>query len=280
MNDATAQLGQPIGTTVLRLTERNLKAEKIITDYAKKHAGMDILIGIVGLVPGAPIPAIVGAVAAQGPLIYRPMASDLAAVYTVDCDALNEGIEDIKRLVNVEWVHTGVLDIASEFGQEFMMQIAHELVMEAGAGILASLCVPVLGGVVGAALDYLFANIMTWRVGTMVSMYYQNNAQWLGDRQATFERAKQLTGGIRPGILGILRQTKERLHLDLNTLRDQIPEIAEAQVRALRPVADMMRSTMGAEQIGTALRGQGIPADLVHEALQPVGRTASISTAT
>lgn len=282
----SATAAQFINPTVLRLTERNARAERIIRDYAKKHAGMDILIGFSSLIPGLAAPALVGAIAAQGPLIYRPMADDLGALYMADCDALNEDLAvwlvnaisaedlvDIKKLVGVEIVHTGVLDATSEFGQEFMMQIGHELVMEAGAGVIASLCVPVLGGVVGAALDYLIANIMTWRVGTMVSMYYQNNAQWLGTRQATFERAKQLTGGIKESVSDVLNQKEHQtFRVDLDSLRSRIPAIAEAQVRALKSVVDMMRSAMSDEQIRAALKGQGIPVDVIDKAIKRYGK--------
>jgi uncharacterized protein (DUF697 family) len=52
---------------------------------------------------------------------------------------------------------------------------------------------PFVGGLVGAALDYVIATAMTWRVGTMVAIYYQNGGKWVGDRKHTLELAKDMT---------------------------------------------------------------------------------------
>lgn len=258
-------------TTLFQLEARNRQAEQIIQNYAKLHAGVDVGIGIVGLLPGAAIPALIAGIAAQAPLIYKPMAKDLSAVYTVDPDGLKQSVDEIRHIVQTETFHTGALDVAAEFGSEFMMQIGHEIAMEAGLGVLGALCVPVLGGMVGAALDYLIANMMTWRVGTMVSLYYQNNGAWLGSKPATFDVAKQLTGGLSTSVNEILdaKKRQRNVRVDLNSLR-RIPEVAQAQVRSLKPVIVMMRAAMSNKQIREALRSQGVPLDIIEAALKLV----------
>lgn len=258
-----------LSNTVMRLDERNARAQRIIQDYASAHATADVIVGIVGLLPFAAIPALGVAIAAQAPLFYQPMARDLAAVYTVEESSLNKGVEEIRGIVNRELIHTGALDIAAEFGTEFMMQIGHELVMEAGMGVLGSLCVPIIGGLVGASLDYLIANMMTWRVGTMVSMFYQNDGRWLGSQKSTFERAKQLTGGLANSVSEVIdaKKRQRNVRVDLNSLRNRFPEIAQAQLRSLKPMIEMMQLAMNHNQIREALKSKGIPVDLIEKAL-------------
>lgn len=259
-----------LATTLMRLGDRNERAQKIVQSYARLHAGMDIAVGITGLLPGAAIPAIIAAIAVQSPLIYQPMARDLAALYTTDHESLGDTVEQIRGIVNRGAFETGVLDIASEFGQEFMIQIAHELLGEVGLGVLGSLCIPVLGSAVGAALDYLIANMMTWRVGTMVSIYYQNGGEWLlGSRHATYERVKVLSGGLGTSVGEILdaKKRQRNVRVDFNSLRSQIPQVCEAQVRAVKSIIDMMRDAMSNVQIREALLNKGIPIDIVQKAL-------------
>src|SRR5205085_9394516 len=89
----------PLTTTLMRLEDRNAKAQEIIQSYSRLHAGMDVAVGLAGLFPGAAIPALVAAIAAQSPIIYQPMARDLAAIYTVDESAVSEGIEQVRGVV-------------------------------------------------------------------------------------------------------------------------------------------------------------------------------------
>jgi hypothetical protein len=258
----------------MRLEDRNERARETIQSYARLHAGMDIAVGLAGLLPGAAVPALVAAIAAQSPVIYQPMARDLAAIYTVDEESLGDTIEQVRRVVKRGAFQTGFLDIASEFGQEFMMQIGHELLTEAGLGVLGSLCIPVLGGAIGASLDYLIANMMTWRVGTMVSIYYQNGGEWLVSRHATYERAKDLTGGLATSVGEILdaKKRQRNVRVDLGSLRSQIPQVGEAQVRSVKHIIDMMSDAMSNDQIRAALSGKGIPVDLIEKALSMVTR--------
>lgn len=229
-------------------------------------------VGLLGLVPFLAVPALGAAIAAQSPLIYQPMARELGAIYTVEEDAVDKP-SDIGQIVAAETVHTSVLDVSAEFGTEFMMHMAHELLVEAGLGVLAGLCVPVLGGAVGAALDYLIANMMTWRVGTMVSMYYQNNGNWLGSREKTFELAKRETGGIGTSMSQILDAKKHNrsVRVDLGSLRSRFSEISQSQMRAVKPIIEMMRSAMSNDQVKQALRSKGIPIDIIEGALSLYG---------
>jgi hypothetical protein len=262
--------------TILRLDERNKRAEAVIQSWAKKHAQMDIAVGLLGIVPFMAIPALGAAIAAQAPLIYQPMARELEAVYTVQEEALGKDLTEVTHIVAAETVHTSVLDITAEFGTEFMMHMAHELVVEAGLGVLAGLCVPILGGAIGAALDYLIANMMTWRVGTMVSLYYQNNGNWLGSRDRTFELAKKETGGISTSIAEILESNKRKrnVRVDLGSLRSRFVEISQAQIGAVKPLIEMMRSAMNNEQIRQALKSKGVPLDIIESALALYGSVA------
>ncbi len=263
--------------TILRLDERNRRAEDIIRHWATKHAQMDIAVGVLGLIPMMAIPALATAIAAQAPLIYRPMAKELAAIYTVEEGSINKAIADVAHIVESETVHTSMLDISAEFGTEFMMHMAHELVVEAGLGVLAGLCVPILGGAVGAALDYLIANMMTWRIGTMVSMYYQNNGQWLGSRDHTFELAKKETGGIATSLADLLdgKARKRNVRVDLGSLRSRFAEISHEQIAALKPFIEMMKTAMNNEQISQALRAKGVPVDIIDGALNLYGTVAN-----
>jgi len=240
-----------IATTVKRLDDRNGKAQDIIRSYARRHAGMDIAIGIIGLLPGAAIPAIIAAISAQSPLIYQPMARDLAAIYTIGEGELDQETSNVRRLVMRGAVETGIIDIGAEFGTEFLMHIGKELVSEVGLGVLASLCVPALGGVVGAALDYLIANMMTWRVGTMVSIYYQNGGSWVGSKDSTFKAASRMTGGIRTSVTELLDKKKrqEGVRVDLGSIRWNVPQVRDALLAPVKNMVEMMREAMSNDQI-------------------------------
>src|ERR1700680_1724502 len=64
-------------STLQRLTS----AETIIRRYARRHIKMDVFIGIVGILPGLGTVALLGAIAAQKPVIYDPMLRELDALY-------------------------------------------------------------------------------------------------------------------------------------------------------------------------------------------------------
>ncbi len=262
-------LERPSSLTIFKLEERNSRAQEIISDYAKLHAGMDIAVGLFGLVPFMAIPALVAAIAAQSPHIYQPMAKRIASVYLATPEELGRGTGE---MILKGLVETSALDLAGEFGTEFMMHIAHEIVMEAGLGVVGALCVPVIGGAVGAALDYAIATQMTWRVGTMVSIYYQNGGSWLGSQESTFRRASRMAGSFGKSVTDVInyQKTKSVPRVDLNSIRDDVPAIRQNQLRNLKIIVDLMRTSMNQDQIRASLSNQGVPADLIRDVLRKI----------
>jgi len=267
MAGVSGVLGRPDALVAFRLRERNRVALDVISSYANKHAAIDVVVGIAGtFIPFMAIPALAGSIALQAPVIYQPMASHLASVYLARPQEIKTATASVVMPLAAA---TGLLDMASEFGQEFMVHIARELIVEVGLGALAALAVPVIGGAVGAALDYLIATQMTWRVGTMVSAYFQNGGAWIGDKQHTFELAKQMTGGIRVGVNDLLSgKFKSQIpRVDLDTLRDEIPSVRHNLVRNLSSFVEMMRGAMEDDQVRQILIAQGVPADLIAAAI-------------
>lgn len=263
-------LSNPTLNTLARLDERNRTACYSIAAYANKHAAMDVLVGLIGLIPLLSFPALAGAIAAQSPVIYQPLARDLAKIYMAtpaELEGAKEGI--VQRVAD----QTGVLDVAADFGTEFMLQIATELLMEAGWGVLGAMVIPVVGGAVGAALDYLIATQMTWRVGTMVSMYFQNGGNWLENQRHTFDLAKRMTGSIRVGVSDLL-DGKFKNHTpraDLNEIRNEVPAIRTNLLTNVRQLVSMLRAATSDDKVREILRLQGIPIDLIDAALAKVG---------
>lgn len=259
-------ISNPTVNTLTYLEERNRIARDFISSYANKHAAMDVLVGLIGLIPGAAIPALAGAIAAQSPVIYQPLARDLAKIYMAEPEEL-EGAK--KEIVHRVAIQTGVLDIAADFGTEFMLQIATELLMEAGWGVLGAMIIPVVGGAVGAALDYLIATQMTWRIGTMVSMYFQNGGNWIENQRHTFDLAKRMTGSMHVGVSDLL-DGKFKNHTprtDLNAIRQEVPAIRQNLLANVRRLVSMLRAATGDDKIRDILRSQGIPVDLIDAAL-------------
>ncbi len=278
-------LTKPTFNTMHRLEERNRIAREFITDYAGKHAFMDVGVGLIGLLPFAALPALATAIAAQSPFIYQPMARDLAKVYNADPEKLGGAKETIIKDLYIETVKR---DIAADFGVEFMMQIAHELVLEAGIGVIGALCIPVIGGAVGAAFDYVIATQMTWRVGTSVSIYFQNGGNWVGDQQHTLELSKEMCGPLSVGVDELKEVGKEFLksgnldnsfkehhtpRVDLNDIRGKVPEVRENLLANVRLIAKMMQSLNTNEQIRAMLKSQGIPIDLIEIVLSSLNKS-------
>ena len=132
--------------------------------------------------------------------------------------------------------------------------------------------IPLVGGLIGAALDYVIATAMTWRVGTMVSIYYQNGGKWVGSRKHTFELAKGITGGIEFGLSDLVSKfsgsSRPTMDINLNEISAKIPEVFNSQVRNLRPVVKMMMQMGGAEKVRQLLKAQGIPEPVIDAALK------------
>lgn len=265
--DSLPDLSDPTLNTLTRLDERNRIAQDFIESYAQKHAKIDVAVGAVGLIPGFAIPALVVAIVAQSPLIYQPLAKDLQRIYMAAPETLEEAKQGIVREITVQ---TGALDVSADFGVQFIEQIAGELLMEAGWGVGLATLIPVVGALVGAALDYLIATQMTWRVGTMVSIYFQNGGSWVGDQKHTLELARQMTGPIHVGVGDLLdgRFKNQTARTDLNEIRQTVPVVRENLLNNVRRFVSVLRAATGDDRIRDILRAQGIPIDLIDVALE------------
>jgi uncharacterized protein (DUF697 family) len=255
--------------TLSRLETRNDLARAAIKKWADRHAAMDVGIGAAGLF-GLAIPALVLAIGAQAPVIYQPCARELAQIYNSPVD------EETGSIVIENIVFTGAADIAADFGMEFIQFVASELLTEAGFGAALGF-IPIVGGIFGATLDYVIATAMTWRVGTMVAIYYQNGGTWVKNRKYTFELAKEMVGGVSFGIKDLAARfsgrNRQQLEVDFTSIQ-KIPEVFHSQVRNLRPVVTMMLKALTIPQVRELLRAQGIPVSLIEAVLNlaTVGR--------
>jgi hypothetical protein len=257
--------------TLMQLEERNRIARATIETYSNRHAKMDVAIGAAGFF-GLAIPALIVAIAAQSEVIYKPLARDLSGIYNSNADEMTHGI------VASNLVFTGAADIANEFGTEFITSIASELITEAGLGTLAGF-IPFVGGLVGAALDYVIATAMTWRVGTMVAIYYQNGGKWVGDPKHTLELAKEMTGGFKFGMRDLVARfsggNRQQLNVNLNSIPTRIPEVFESQIRSLRPIVDMLLKAANSDFVRSQLRAQGIPPSVIDAVLKVAAETVA-----
>jgi hypothetical protein len=260
------ELGNPTVGTMYRLEERNRIATDFIREYANRHAKMDIVVGLFGLVPFLSIPALATAIAAQSPIIYKPLAGDLAKVYMAQPGELEDVGEKVVSHISTE---TALCDVAADFGTGFMVDIATELLAEAGLGVLGAMCIPVIGAAVGAALDYLIATQMTWRVGTMVSIYFQNGGAWVGSQKETFGLAKEMTGSLHVGVSDLL-DGKFKNHTprtDLNNIRKEVSSARENLLRNVRTMVSVLRAVTGDVRVREVLKMKGIPLDLIDQVL-------------
>jgi hypothetical protein len=249
------------------LTDKNARAEQIIKQYAAKHATMDIGVGLASLIPGAGIPAIIAAVALQSRVIYKPLAKDLAAVYLRDIDSYTD------KLGHIAAGATVALEFSQEFALEFLAEQAQELLTEAGLGALAT-CIPFAGAVVGASLDYLIAQMMTWRVGTMTSIYFQNGAEWVQDRKSTMGIAKELTGGLHVTVTQLFSRRgsdnarSKEVRVDLDEIPTKVPKVMQASVRNILPLIKGFADKLPRPVVRESLLAMGLPAIIVDSALQ------------
>lgn len=254
MNELTQahSLGNTTNVSLFNLSERNRQAEQVIRDYARGHAAADVGIGIIGtIIPGAGLAALIASIVGQAPLVYQPMARKLAAIYSASPDKMTD------RIIIETAVIGGLGDLVAELASEFMAEIAGELVSEAGLGAFASF-IPGVGGIIAAGLDATIAAPLTWRVGTMVAIYYQNG-EWIENRHVTYNRAKKMVGGLSPA-------TDNRVKLDDIPINNQ--EVLDKQMAVVKELVTMMLSvSAGREQIRTALLQRQMPQKLIDLAL-------------
>ena len=199
---------------VYNLQDRNQQAQKIIQKWAERHRLADVGIGLSGLlpIPGAATAALIGAIAIQGPLIYAPMSKELAVLYKAEVD------DHTKRLILDTVVEGAGYDVSIELGVEFMKEIATEIVGELVAGIAVT-AIPFVGAIAAAFLDSMVAATLTWRVGTMVSAYYQNGEAWVGNRKETYHVAAKQVGSYSSKVEG--RANLDDLSRNNSTIREK-----------------------------------------------------------
>lgn len=245
-------LNQP--TCVYGLQGRNQKAKEIITKYAKMHAAMDVGIGLTALIPipGASTAALIGAILAQAPLVYKPMTAELAEVYSTAVDAQATAFSHRAIAIGA------ATDLASQLGSEFLQEIMSELVGEAAIGLGAS-AIPFIGALFAAGIDAAVAATLTWRVGAMVALYFQNGEAWLQNRKNTYHVAKEYAGGYSPRIDN---------RVDLDQLGHN-PVIERKHLDFVLGLIEMLKAASASrEQVLSALRGKSIPEYLVQNAMK------------
>jgi hypothetical protein len=243
-------LSGDLPSCVFGLEERNIKAQQVITSYAVMHAAMDVGIGLAGFIPipGAATVALIGAILAQAPLVYAPMTKKLALIYNSAPDAHTDQII-------TETTEMGAL---ADVGVEFLKEIATDLIGEAGAGAALS-AVPMIGGILAAGLDATIAATLTWRVGTMVSAYYQNGGMWLDNRKATYKAASEVVGSFSP-------KTNERA--DLNAFAQSNSTISQKHLNFALNLVEMMKGVaLNKSQIRSALLSKQVPEWVIDKAL-------------
>ncbi len=250
---------------VSSLSERNRLAKEAIKETALNHAKWDVVVGSAGFF-GLAVPALVVAVATQGPMFYKPLAEKLTRIYNVEPNGQTNAIVMQNILVG------GAADIAGEFASEFLMMIAGELFTELGLGVAASF-IPGVGAGVGAALDYIIATTMTWRVGVMVAIYCQNGNRWVGNKKHTFELAKEITGGLGLGWRDLLSKfgvngNRPTIEVDLNSIPNRVPEVGKWQVEHLKQFVLLALEMGGADLARTQLMKRGVPPEMIEKAIQ------------
>lgn len=234
-----------------RLEQRNRLAQALIDSYGTKHAFMDVGVGLVGLIPGLGIPALLTSLGAQVSVIYQPLARDLAHIYLTDSDRLG-AVSGVTPYVPYVLGEAGLLiaaDVAGDFGAEFIKEIAGELILAMGAGA-ASTFIPVLGALFSAGLDYAIAKKITACVGRMVSIRFQSGMLHNFDRKETYRTAKSLD-------------------CSLDDIRTKVPDVNRALVRTVRlDVESMRESGVKDDAIRQILCKREVPDDIVDAALE------------
>jgi hypothetical protein len=257
ISNATHPLELPeVENTIFGLQSRNRLAEKVIGNYAKNHRWLDVGVGVIGTfvpIPGASLAAMLACVAAQGPFFYKPMAKELGKIYLAPMDHHAERIVSEGMFEGAGW------DIGNEFTASFLAEIAGEIISEMGWGAAAA-AVPFIGGMIGATLDAFVATTMTWRVGTMVSVYYQNGGAWLGSRRESFEVAKDFVG--KPSL-----KAENRVNLDEVAIHHK--QIIDRQLMTLKSVLldPLLQISPDEEKIRSVLMGRHLSEELVEAAI-------------
>ncbi len=308
-----------LGTAISHLDERNALAEETIRRYARSHARSDALTGFAGgLIPGGFVVALVWQLERQFRHLYPAMTKELAAIYNATPDdwtkrvagrsTFTEGAAEtlVQVLVGQVAIQVGG-ELATQMGPDLLHEIAWDVAREGAPGAAGSF-VPVIGAGVGAISDVIIAVLMTWRVGAIVSVYFQNGGQYVGgSRKATYDTVKRTIARM-PGISKedvkatgkefqrisrlptgqrvsafrsfqpeLERMAQTRRPAALQQARSQIPEVQHRLVDyTVQRIHTLMRVTTDREKIKdilTSKEGPGaedIPEDIVDLALRRV----------
>jgi uncharacterized protein (DUF697 family) len=248
---------------IFELALRNKAAEAVIRAFAAEHALVDVASGLVlGLVPGGSMAAIAGQLAYSAVRVYPAMVKKLVVIYGASPDDFTRtvvaggvvteaGITALIAAVGPDVLGHIALDAAHEFGSDFFQEIVTELLQESSVTLPLSF-IPVAGAIFGAALDAIIGATITWRVGCVVSAYFQYGG-YIGSRKETYEKVKRFTKRSadvsRPGTLDRLRSIDEIRRKQRGYVRSQfrafLGSLTKAQIR------------------DTLVSKQGIPADIV-----------------
>ena len=279
------------------LDDRNKQASEVIAAIAKKHAYIDAATGAAStLVPlVGPAAAFGGQMAYQIKFVWPDMINRLAFIYGAEPDQVLSrranlmafGESAAQFAVN-ELIAVAAGDLIAGLGSEFVMEIAAELGMEFGVGLMAGL-VPFIGMGIAAFTDAAIAITMTWRVGAMAALYLQHG-EFIGTRKDTYLLVRrQLVPFVdvptRSELTGLRTKKKVadavRLWASENTNRpgtlDDIRGIATIRSEMVRKTREQARVLLlgipDREQVRRILttrgeQGVGIPKDIVDLAMQ------------
>lgn len=239
----------PTAFTPLQLPKRNKLARETINAYAKKHIVMDVGIGLVGLIPapGAAVVALGASIAAQVPVVYHPLVRKLGVIYTAPPDELHHVQFD---LLPEQIVLNSAADITADFTVEFLVSASWEIYSAA----VATIWFPIVGGVIGAILDYHIAKTMTNRVGRMTALYYLNGERWKnGSLKETHNEAKQEAKG------------------NLDDIPGKNPDVRRTMIGKLVMLINMVSRNMNKDQIREMFKAQQVPDDLIDDAFSAAG---------
>jgi len=253
--------------TIYELDLRNAAAEAVVKAVAARHAAIDAATGMLGClipVPGVAAAAVVGQLAYQTRYVYPELVRRLAVVYgtapdaftrkvTAQATVLETAVDGLVAAAGTELFATLAGQVLNSFGTAFLQEIAWDLVREGGVGAVLS-SVPIVGALFAGTVDAAMAATMTWRVGAVVSAYFQHGG-YVTSRKHTYDLVKRNGMGLsakldRPGSL-------TRLRLDIPEIREKHRDFARMHYRTL---SDRLDPTQIRELLVTR---HGIPADVV-----------------
>lgn len=244
----------------LRARDKRRSVSTTIAEYAQMHAAADVGMTLATCwLPGGGLIAMAGAMAIQAPLVYKPLARQIAKNYLVsNVDAEVQAAINETAIEGAEW------DVAGEFGIEFFKEIISEILTEIGLGAVLG-AIPFIGSGVAIWYDRKIAATLTWRVGVSIALYYENGCEWIVDRKTTYEKAHSLVTG------GLSANTTDRCNLD--SFSRQVPGLRDRQASLLLQYLDLGKRITGIDALEHMLRQQlQVDSDLIDAVLTEVRR--------